>query len=422
MNLIQSTLFELPSVQRFLGRLIEDLASGRSLFVPLPAGISVRHVGDNLRTELARRDFAFQEVSLADDLGNDRPPLSVLSENLGIHWSTDTPRTIENLLRAKHLPEIIILEDLDRASKNTCRSWGNFLVRWARVRQSWTEDKRYVPALCLLGPATSLLSEIPESNNVYLTVHWWWGFPSALETHALCRKSRYSDARAEKDRWRECVLSSIAGGDFLLASELWDIACLERTSLPAALCDLAVNRGWSRETLREWRVEDVVANYGSLFREALNPPKELHTLWAHGIVGWTSEYGIETNAIALAVLERHDELNHRIWRGQAHLLLPIIDRIRLDLCNILTRRYGPEWPVRWFPPKLEVEVKAVCQNPLACQWGHLAHLLLEKKSIELESHWHSLAATIRDIRNQIAHFRPISFHDFERILDLAQQI
>lgn len=423
MSLVPATLFELPSVQRFLDRLIEDLSSERSLFVLLPTGVSLRHFGDYLRAELARREFSFQELSLAAP-GDDQPPLSALSENLDIHWpAEDTPRTIENLLRTQQLPEIVILEDLDQASKAACRNWGSFLAQWARVCQSWIDDRIYAPALCLLGTATSLLPEIPESSNVYLAVHWWWGFPSALEMHTLCRWSSPVDAIIERNRWRECMLSSIAGGDFLLASELWDVARLDEASLPDVLCSVAAKRGWHRDTLLSWGVDERDAShYSTLFREALHPPKELRALWAHGVVGQTAEYGIELNAVALAVLQRYDELNHRVWRGQAHLLFPLIDRIRLDLCNILTRRYGPDWPVRWIRPQLEAEEKAVLQNPRACQWGHLAYLLENQTPIDLESQWSSLAIAIRYIRNHMAHFKPISFHDFERVLDLAQHL
>ena len=88
MSLVPSTLFELPSVQRFLDGLIADLSSGRSLFVLLPTGVSLRHFGDCLRAELARREFSFQEISLAA-LGDDQPPLSALSENFDIRWPAE---------------------------------------------------------------------------------------------------------------------------------------------------------------------------------------------------------------------------------------------------------------------------------------------------------------------------------------------
>ena len=31
-----------------------------------------------------------------------------------------------------------------------------------------------------------------------------------------------------------------------------------------------------------------------------------------------------------------DELHYRLWRGQNRLFMPLLDRVRLDICHILT--------------------------------------------------------------------------------------
>ena len=40
----------------------------------------------------------------------------------------------------------------------------------------------------------------------------------------------------------------------------------------------------------------------------LFPLVDLRTLWAHGAIGWTLEYGLELHAAVLALLDRHEEL------------------------------------------------------------------------------------------------------------------
>lgn len=97
----------------------------------------------------------------------------------------------------------------------------------------------------------------------------------------------------------------------------------------------------------------------------------LRTLWAHGALSWTLEFGLELHTAAMAVLGRDEEVKHRLWRGQAELLLPLIDHMRLMVCTDLAHSYGKNWPMRYGLPTSEEEKAAVQASPLACQWGYL---------------------------------------------------
>ena len=412
---LPTALFQLPSVQRFLNRLADDLANSRNLLILLPVGVDPLEVSAALRAELWRRGFTFEEVLLSG-LPKDRVPVSVLSEGLGISWDPpDTPRTIQNLMAIEQLPDLILLEDFDQLPDPACKNWIVFLRQWAQTCQTMADRGSPTTALCMVMPAVAILPEIPESS-VYLAVHWWWGFPSALEMHMLCRLSNEHDSWDTMARWREYMLPALVGNDVPLASYLWNDLHVPLDILLSHLRSYAEQRDWKAEALRTWGAGGMaVASNRDQRLMQLFPPIDLRTLWAHGAIGWTLEYGLEVHAAVLALLGRREELQHRLWRGQAELLLPIIDQIRLALCDHLTCTYGSDWPVRWCQPVSPEEDAAVRNSPLACQWGHLEVLLRRSASLRSEERWLPLASLSRWVRNEIAHYRPITFRDFEGV-------
>jgi hypothetical protein len=410
---LPAVLFQLPSVRRFFSILADDLANRRSLLILLPAGIEPEEIWAVLQAELWRRDFTVAEVSLAG-IPRERTPVAVLSEALRIAWTPpDTPRTLGNLLATEQLPDIVIVEHLDQVSPRTCQDWVVFLSQWTQACQTRADRGASSTALCMVVPAVTVLPQPPESS-VYLAVHWWWGFPSALEMHMLCRSSSEQDGWDPVARWREYVLPAVTGGDVVLATYLWDDLHMGMEGLLGRLCAFAAQRGWTAEALRTWGAGEGMMSASRDYRRIQRlPPVEIRSLWAHGAIGWTLEYGIELHTAALAVLKRREELQHRLWRGQAELLLPCIDQIRLALCDYLTRAHGPDWPVRGHLPESVEEDAAVRHSPLACQWGHLEVLLKHGAFLRAERHWLPLVSIARYVRNEIAHYRPLTFHDFE---------
>ena len=418
-----AALFQLPSVKQFLTRLADDLASRRSVLAPLPEGINPRELLDALREELWGRSFEVGVVSLAG-LSEERTLVNSLSEDLGITWNPiDTPRSIRNLMATGKLPDVILLEDLEQLPPQKCRDWIDFLSNWAQVCHGRPENIS-TSALCLVGPAPVILSQrLDPEDNVYLAVHWWWGFPSALETRLICRLNSDHEDRDPVDRWREHVMPAIVGNDVNFVSDMWnELHQMESCDLPSFLCNMAEQRGWKADSLQEWTEgKDKIETSNNTHNKALSPPLKLRALWAKGIVGWTMEYGLEFHTVALAVLKRHEDLQHRLWRGQTGLILPLADRIRQEFCRHLTRTYGRDWPVRWCPPENEYEERDVRQNPLTCQWGHLEKILSCFLVSEEYERIH-LARLTRKVRNEIAHYRPVSFRDFKSIWREIDQV
>lgn len=59
-------------------------------------------------------------------------------------------------------------------------------------------------------------------------------------------------------------------------------------------------------------------------------------------------------------------------------------------------------------------------SPYACQWGYLRHLLVVVPQLQRESPFLPLATTACDLRNDLAHGRPVEYADFERFLREAE--
>ncbi|HMQ30836.1 MAG TPA: hypothetical protein PKD53_08910, partial [Chloroflexaceae bacterium] len=175
-------------------------------------------------------------------------------------------------------------------------------------------------------------------------------------------------------RWRYHMLMGVAAGDTALLkmmapcegrrAELLD--CLER---------YGALRGWTAAALRDAAGECGAALDGRPSVGQVRPGPEERALWAMGALVWTAEHGLELHPAALLLLNLHHELDHRLWRAQVSLLLPLLDRVRRYLCLRLTAHYGAEWPWRFGEPLEEPERELVRRDPMHCGLGHLSWLL-----------------------------------------------
>lgn len=409
---------QLPSVQTFIRNTAEDIAEQRSVVVLLPMTVDPDWLWSLLDAELWRRHFAAEQVELAG-LSTEDGPAEALGQALGVMWpSPSTPRDVASLLACKNLPEVILLDGIENLDEPKQRLWFRLLRQWAQLSQNLPSQSSAPPALCLITRSARVPSDTIESD-VRLAVHWWWGFPSTLELMLLCRLAgAESSSRRSDVQWQEHLLPALAGGDVALLAKLWTESPAKIEQVVSCIQEHAQERGWTREKLREWGAAEFVnASVHRNGRLTEAPPGSARLLWAHGAAHATEEYGIELHSAALSVLDYKSELQHRLWRGQAELLLPILDGIRLDLCSYLTRLYGRDWPVKWFQPEHPREAAAVRENPLACEWSYLDWLVRECSALQQERRWLPLITPASRVRNTIAHYRTVSCGEYELVLD-----
>lgn len=421
---VSPLLFRLPGPQRFIIRLVEDLGERRSLLVLVPDGINSEDVWCAMWDELWRREFTIYEAWLPEMRG-EYLPAAALGEKLGVRWPSPTaPRTVANLAVAPFLPDVIWLGGFADLPAETRVSWLEFLLQWAQASKNIIDQGGRPATLCLICPAWTLPTP-PSEGSLYLSVRWWWGMPSALELRLLCR---IGEDNAQNEGvtagWREYILPSLAGSDLSLAEWLWDDVYSDINHLTHRLVKFAERRGWTLETLKSLSADAWRGTSRMAPPPAVPDPDHL-LLWGRGVLSSTPEYGLELHSAALALLGRVEEIQHRLWRAQAPLLLPLLDSLRLDLCRHLTRLYGSEWPVRWQPPQSPWETAEVRENPLATQWGHLEHLIKNYPALRAERRWLQLLGLARFIRNRLAHYRTVDFNSYKalcREIDKAKEI
>lgn len=417
-GILTPELMQTPGVRRFVEGMIGDLSSGRNLLVLLPFGADQLPVWESLRHEAWRREFHICEVWLTEVPVTDPPPVA-LAEKLEIPWlSPDAPRTTENLIlsigQSDIRPDVIFLGDFAGLEEDGRRVWEEFLVQWVHFQQttakSWTSG-----ALCMVAPAHAVSSRVPH-DSAGLSVRRWWGMPSTLEMQLLCRVGEDGTSQEPRGRWREFQLPALAGSDVVLADFLWDRIFSGIARLVESIHEFGRdNYGWTEDKLIQWKVSEVLLDRENHGYHGLGPPERMENLWGLGVLWWTPEYGIEVHTAALGMLGRKEDLIHRIWRGQTPLLLPFIDRVRLAICSYITEHYGDNWPVRWWPPPGPEDEAAVKKSPLACSWGHLGVLLGDCDGLRQERRWLPLVTRMRQIRNELAHYRAVSFGDFEML-------
>ncbi|MBC7227473.1 MAG: hypothetical protein H5T61_09580 [Thermoflexales bacterium] len=292
-------------------------------------------------------------------------------------------------------PEVLLIQP--RAEGPTLDDqWLLALERWASAA------KRYAPSqrrkLCVVVPADSL-PRMPQPD-ITVAVQRWWGIPSALETRLACRLA--SQEEGPVSLWREHLIPSLAGNDLALGEYLWDIVMGPEDEILAGLAQYGMERGWQKADAEEaYRVWSPLPPG----RREIQLPRQVFSLWARGWIVYTPEYGGEIHSALVALLDEQNnqEIAHRLWRAQTPLLLPVVDSVRLNICEQLTQMYGRTWTT-W------VDGWDDASYP---ELGVIESALRKGNMRESEKHrWLKVVQLTRLIRNKLAHYTPISFQEF----------
>ena len=420
MNLEQ-LVYSLPSPQSFVRAITDDDDNGVKV-VLLPDNLSREMVGRLVRNRI---DTLKLGVSRLFDPGQ-ASPVSASAKAMKATWpSPRTLRTVNNLLRCENLPDILYVHRVGSG-----QAWIEFIENWAReYRRLRNSGNAAIPSLYVIAKLKDFHFVLPEPTPG-LAFHWWWGFPSMLEVRLSCRiaSEQFGGDDAATSRWREYVLPGLVGGDVQLAEHMWG-----RVSRGTDQAIEGLAEYWDRLEHTEVSdsiddaIEVVKANRES-YVGGQELPGHLWRLWAGGGLVYTREYGLEVHPALLAHHERRASVEHMLWRGQSELLLPIVNEIRLKVCQDLTETYGSDWPVKWVPPHFEHDIEDVSRSPLGTELSHVSYLL---QNLGTHNHRHDLyqkrflgdlVLMAKTLRNEIAHYNPVSYEDFEKLCDERNKV
>ena len=404
---IEASVLTLPSIQTFLDDIVKKLRTD-SVIVLIPETVSRDMVARLINNRLEVRQLSVQNVPYAADSG---PVLSV-SRTLDVDWPTpSTPRSIRNLQAHLDFTQIIHIRDLntnDALDPVQRKQWTEFAVDWVREqKQAETSEPRAMGRLCLVAKLRDF-DFVPPPEELGLSVVWWYGFPSSLEMRLACRISNQSDIAEEHRRsWREQVLPALVSGDVNLAEYLWDGIFASPEDITNELVDYGLEEGISNCGVWIEYASSLATLDGDASAGRQSPSRDLLDLWANGGLVSTPEYGSELHPALLAYTGDLTEVEHRLWRGQAEFLLPILNEIRIGVCDDMTARYGPEWPICPSPPRTSYELEAVKDNPRGAEFGHIEHLLLEVSAFEEKRELLPIVSQGRTLRNELRTIGPL---------------
>ena len=413
---IERIAHSLPSTRAFVDAVTDHDGAGVRI-VLLPDNLSREMVGRLIRNRIETMGLSIKALFESSDTS----PVITSAGAMNLSWpSPRTLRTVRNLLRCDGVPDVFYVHRIGRI-----REWADFIKSWAEEYQGLrTSGRRSAPNLCVIGKLRDFDFNLPTSASD-LSLHWWWGFPSTLEMRLACRiaSAQYSDDDTATAQWREYVLPGLVGSDAQLAEHMWERVLDDTDQVVNGLVEY-----WNSLEQPEpaSSINDVITRVAEVkggYSVGQEPPKELRRPWASGAISYTPEYGLEVHPALLARSGYTEAVEHMLWRGQSELLLPQVNEVRLKVCQDFTATYGSDWPIRWVPPFSDQEVEEVRRSSLGTELGHVNYLvqalgvrnprhdLHEKRSLG------DLVLRARNLRNEIAHYKPVALLDFKGLCD-----
>ena len=397
---LSTAVWSLPGPRKFIQKIGQDLRRGVSQIIFSPTSSQVASFKESL-LECLEKDCFLRSETIDLSSSTQLEPFDLLQATFpGLSGSQYLEKSVE----APDLPDVIFLENLAHGSTGYIQDWINAIDRWAEACRSSGSMHSLVLLLKMVDPAKLKL----PSKDVRLNYRVLAGTPSSLEVRLLCRMA--TDEIDAENQWREFMLASVAGNDFSLVDLLWDEVFNPVESIIKALKIHGKNNGWQKSNdffPRNWRPKPPG------FDLSLSPNEKSFGYLGSGLTIYTSEYGEEIHPCLLALNNMEQEIVHRIWRAQASLLLPAVDDVRRRICNYFTNKYGEDWAIidkKLFASPLELgELKTFFDYSLSdASW--------EKRQ------WGSGVYQTWNIRNDLAHYTPVSYIVYEKFWRLTSSV
>lgn len=401
---------ELPSIKESARRIAEDLIQGRSVILSYPNGFDYSWILESIRTIFFERDLLYNEIIIPDSTSNCS---KYIADVLGLISETGyTPESPSGLIELPDLPEMVLFTSSPDLSPNEVEKWLEFIGKWSRLAHKRANIGQNHTAI-LLPVSGNITTEMLPDSDLMLSIRYLWGVPSLLESRLLCRQFWREDGYNEfLNLWYEYVYGAVSMGDLNFLAYLWENGRNNRETIQRHILDYAELKNWDLDFSELSNLCNVDAKVSNVYQ--ISPPRRLFPYWSKGIIGFIPERGAFIQTSALALMGLWDEINHRIWSGQAEFLFPLIDAARLRLCDRLTQKYGKSWPTAWVEPASEEEDRLVRNNPRACQWGHLFIIFQRVDKLRKQKNLVNVVNQLRVVRNEMAHYRPIEDQKINR--------
>lgn len=414
---IENSLHSLPSMRSFLDR-VANGARGRVTLALIPNIVSRDMVSRLILNRLSALNMEARELS---SLGNGRPA-TVVADAMNVSWQPPSaPRNVANLMRCEGMPQILYARRAPNDDAEWRGEWREFIEDWARESRKLADEGETGPGLCVVAKFRDFDFALPDPQ-AGLTLLWWWGMSSELETRLACRVANleYGGGDDSLAVWRERVVPALAAGDPQLADRLWEGESKSLDDVMDALSEYADDTGL---TDCEENVADAARLIGEDARDCAvgeEPPESLRKLWASGGLALIQERGVEIHPALLARRGRRHDIANMLWRGQAEMLLPALNEIRFKICLDFTLTFGENWPSRWWDRRKWGDGRLPAAGPLGEELAYIEHLFNvvgkgRGHPLNEKRYMYPLVSLGHALRNKIAHNEPVSFADFSAL-------
>lgn len=370
---------ELFGPRRFLQSVREDLREGACVVVALP-----RIHPPNIVATLER--CLLQQTPLAVTLLRPEPG-SLAAE--AIYRGCRLPRP-DSALNARSLAECAAFRNcvalVDISEEVDPEPWLAFIHRYGDLIRNRAVGDRGLVCLVVYEERGE-----PPSEGPALRVRRWRGVVSGLDVRTLVRGSwaeRTEGPSGIREHLREVLIAELSGGDLELASHLNDREFDELLSPHALLRDYAERRSWAPE----------------------HPPNLTHGS-AEIVDGRT-----RTHSARLAMdRERERELQVLLWRAGVQVLFPFLE----DERRAAISRWRARLDASLRDTPLQTATGRVISGADELEVSHLADRLKGVGGPAEMCEWMRLLA---DVRNDLAHLRPVSTARLHRLLEVAPRV
>lgn len=409
-SLLGQKYWDLPSVQAFTERVIDSLRARKSSILIVPPLIDKDLLMERFDLELWKADFSRHDIHL-DEQDINATPLEIINKEFCSDLDKKFPKPLSEIMSLPEIPDVVVLIKSDKYLDQNLKQWFDIFQEWADQSHQKTSLGIKTPALFAIVDAYQAVDILPP-RKLFLDYYWWWGFPSALEINLLCRSENKYFGGGNSNLWKEKLLSSLSPGDLGLIEHLWDSTDTNFIDILNGIRSYEVNYTNLDDEINKiqsFEKPGYITNLPALFPGDA-PPRKIQKLWSMGNVYATIEYGVEYHPSVL-IHKNTEAIQHRLWRSQSDLLLPIIDNLRITVCHDLTQKLGREWPYEWETPLDIEDLENVKENPMSAQLGYIVHLLSTNPHFRGSKSWLSISKKARDFRNQIAHYKVIEKFD-----------
>jgi hypothetical protein len=421
---IFSFFFTLPSVKRFAENISEKLINGISCLILVPDTVPIDYIYQGIYQNISKKCEWIDFIDPYYDFPDSRP-LNVLENVIGIKWKDfNIPRTFAKIPDyaelPETLPELILIENLYRFDSKKREEWLMAIKNWAGISKTYKDKGESIPAICAVLNATH--NSKPQDDALFCKTYCWWGMPTITELKVLAKSETQFEHSNDFPLWREYILPWLGIGDLYLFSELSDINKIDEEQISKTIIEIAQARKWKNTDLIDELNAMESFSKSILGFHSMVPPSNLWKFWANGILGFCPDCGIVISPVALSLMGRLEEIKHRIWIAQCEALLPILDRCRLALCEILNKGYGSDWPLAYLQPMDKTEKEALTDSSFNCQFGHMETVV---------NNWPRMALTkkimgssiykFRKVRNLLAHNVHLSYPQFKSFISAVNE-